>query len=160
MSNTKISQKILEQLSKEKQQLHLNSFEKNLLELIDKFTLAYWRFSLKDKILFLKQLAYLLKWWVSITEAIDTIKNSTENKIIKHLCEQIHYYLVRWEKLSRILLRSSFSSINSPLSLRSFISFDVLIELQEQMSKINLSKLLATWISILGETVCSTCLGL
>jgi hypothetical protein len=41
MSNAKISQKIMEQLSREQKQLHLNFFEKGLLDLIDRFTLVY-----------------------------------------------------------------------------------------------------------------------
>ena len=51
-------------------------------------------------------------------------------------------------------------SLNSPLSLRSFISSKILLASCEQTSKINLSKLLATWISMLGETVCSALEGL
>ena len=104
---------------------------------------------------------------LKVTEFLENYNTVKACNEIRLFIEDLSTWYVRLhrdrlseEKLSRILLRSSFSSINSPLSLRSFISFDVLVELQEQMSKINLSKLLATWISMLGETVCSTFKGL
>ena len=47
------------------------------------------------------------------------------------------------QKLSLIFFSSSFLSLNSQRSLRSFINFNDLFELQEQASKTSLSKLLA-----------------
>jgi len=62
-----------------------------------------WSFRLKDKIFFLKELAYLLWWWVSIPVTLETIKNNTENSKIKYICEQIFSMIKRWETLSRSL---------------------------------------------------------
>lgn len=61
------------------------------------------KFSLKDKIFFLKELAYLLKWWLSIPVALETIKNNTEKKIIQDICDKIFMLIKRWETLSRSL---------------------------------------------------------
>jgi len=61
------------------------------------------QFSLKDKIFFLKELAYLLKWWVSIPSALETIKDNSENETIKEICAQIYDMIKRWESLSRSL---------------------------------------------------------
>jgi len=61
------------------------------------------KFSLKDKIFFLKELSYLLNWWVSIPVALQTIKNNTEKESIKYVCEQIDKLIRRWETISRAL---------------------------------------------------------
>jgi len=60
-------------------------------------------FSLKDKIFFLKELSYLLKWWVSIPVALETIKDNSENDTIKHICWEIYSLIKKWETLSRSL---------------------------------------------------------
>ena len=62
-----------------------------------------WSFRLKDKIFFLKELSYLLWWWVSIPVTLETIKNNTENDKIKYICEQIFVMIKKWETLSRSL---------------------------------------------------------
>jgi len=60
-------------------------------------------FSLKDKIFFLKELSYLLNWWVSIPVALETIRDNTEKEIVKDICEEIYNMIKRWETLSRSL---------------------------------------------------------
>jgi type IV pilus assembly protein PilC len=60
-------------------------------------------FTLKDKIFFLKELAYLLNGWVSIPIALETIATNTENDTIRKICEQIYVMIKRWETLSRSL---------------------------------------------------------
>jgi len=60
-------------------------------------------FSLKDKIFFLKELSYLLNWWVSIPVALETIQENTENDTIKHICAEIYSMIKKWENLSRSL---------------------------------------------------------
>ena len=65
--------------------------------------LLNWSFKLKDKIFFLKELSYLLWWWVSIPVSLETIKTNTENDKIKYICEQIFIMINRWETLSRSL---------------------------------------------------------
>jgi len=61
------------------------------------------RFSLKDKIFFLKELSYLLNWWVSIPVALETIQNNTENDTIRQICSEIYTMIKQWETLSRSL---------------------------------------------------------
>jgi len=93
-----------EKLKKENQQIQqLDQFDKLVIKLLE--NLNKGTFWLKDKIFFLKELAYLLKWWVSIVEAIQIIKDSTDNPKIKELCEQIYEYLKKWERFSRIIIR-------------------------------------------------------
>jgi len=60
-------------------------------------------FSLKDKIFFLKELSYLLNWWVSIPVALETIKENTENETVKYICGEIYSMIKKWETLSRSL---------------------------------------------------------
>ena len=64
----------------------------------------FWeRFSLKDKIFFLKELSYLLNGWVSIPVALETIKNNTEKQPVKYVCDEIYKLIKRWETFSRAL---------------------------------------------------------
>ena len=62
-----------------------------------------YSFSLKDKIFFLKELSYLLNWWVSIPVALETIKENSENETVKYICWEIYSMIKRWETLSRSL---------------------------------------------------------
>lgn len=66
--------------------------------------MLFQRFTLKDKIFFLKELSYLLWWWVSIPVALKTIKDNTENETIKSICDQIFSLIKKWETLSRSLV--------------------------------------------------------
>jgi len=61
------------------------------------------KFTLKNKIFFLKELSYLLNWWVSIPVALETIKTNTENESVKYVCDQIYTMIKKWETLSRSL---------------------------------------------------------
>ncbi len=99
-----VSKKLLEQLKKQQQEnQNLSEFDKFILKLVEQLDTS--KFSLKDKIFFLKELAYLLKWWVSIVEAVNIIKDSTDNKAVKSVCQQLYDHLKRWETLSRALVR-------------------------------------------------------
>lgn len=61
------------------------------------------KFSIKDKIFFLKELSYLLKWWLSIPVALETIKSNTEKETVSLICETIFGLVKKWETLSRSL---------------------------------------------------------
>jgi type II secretory pathway component PulF len=50
-------------------------------------------FSAKDKIFFYKQLVYMLKGWVSILQAVDTIRRSTSDYALKTIATSLAYYL-------------------------------------------------------------------
>lgn len=58
-------------------------------------------FTIKDKVFFLKELAYLLKWWLVMPVALDTIKNNTEKETIQKICSTIWEMINKWETLSR-----------------------------------------------------------
>jgi len=61
------------------------------------------KFSIKDKIFFLKELSYLLKGWLSIPVTLQTIKNNTEKELIQYICDVIFSMIKKWETLSRSL---------------------------------------------------------
>lgn len=62
-------------------------------------------FSAKEKILFYKQLVYMLKWGVSILQAVDTIKKSTTNYALKRVATSIMFHLNEGKSFSYALLR-------------------------------------------------------
>jgi len=61
------------------------------------------KFLIKDKVFFLKELSYLLKGWLSIPIALETIKNNTEKESVKYVCDTIFSMIKKWETLSRSL---------------------------------------------------------
>lgn len=61
------------------------------------------KFLIKDKVFFLKEMAYLLKWWLSIPVALETIKNNTEKESVQYVCDTIFSMIKKWETLSRSL---------------------------------------------------------
>lgn len=61
------------------------------------------KFSIKDKIFFLKELSYLLKGWLSIPVALETIRNNSEKESVKYVCDTIFSMIKKWESLSRSL---------------------------------------------------------
>lgn len=65
----------------------------------------YWRFSMKDKIFFLRELSYLISWWISIVESITIIRSTTDNYTLKDICNKIYESLRKWEPLYRALSR-------------------------------------------------------
>lgn len=62
-------------------------------------------FSAKDKILFYKELVYMLRGGVSILQAVDTIKKSTTNYAMKTIVASISYYLNEGKSFSYALGR-------------------------------------------------------
>ncbi len=65
--------------------------------------MLFSKFTLKDKIFFLKELSYLLNWWVSIPTALQTIWENTEDETVMYICEEIYNMIKKWETLSRAL---------------------------------------------------------
>lgn len=62
-------------------------------------------FSAKDKILFYKELVYMLRGGVSIFQAVDTIKKSTTNYAMKTIAASISHYLNEGKSFSYALGR-------------------------------------------------------
>lgn len=63
---------------------------------------AFWN---SDKIFFFKELAYMLKWWVWLIQAIKTIRTWSTNFAIKEISDWINKYLSMWHSLSYALNR-------------------------------------------------------
>lgn len=62
-------------------------------------------FTGKDKILFYKELVYMVKWWVSLMEAVQTIYKTSDNLAIRSVSKEISDYLNRWKELSYAISR-------------------------------------------------------
>lgn len=73
----------------------LDSFLGRYLNFLDR-----WRFWHKEKILFFRELSYLLKWWVSLLECINTIKSWTNNFTLRDVTNKILDYIYKWKSLS------------------------------------------------------------
>jgi type II secretory pathway component PulF len=64
-----------------------------------------WNFWNQDKVFFFKELSYMLKWWVGIVEAIETIRHSTDNYAVKEITRWINKFLHVGKTLSYALNR-------------------------------------------------------
>jgi len=64
-----------------------------------------WSFGSKDKIFFFKELSYMLKWWVWVVDAVDTIRHSTDNYAVKEITRWVNKFLHKWKTLSYALNR-------------------------------------------------------
>lgn len=82
-------------VEKKEEMSWLDSMFSSLLTSMDK-----WKFWLKEKILFFKELSYLLKWWVSLVECINIIKTWTNNNSLKSVSSRILDYVYKGKSLS------------------------------------------------------------
>jgi len=62
-------------------------------------------FGSKDKIFFFKEISYMLKWWVGLVQALDTVLSSTDNYAVKEIARWINKFLHLWKSLSYALNR-------------------------------------------------------
>ena len=62
-------------------------------------------FGTKDKILFFKELAYLIDGWVSLNESINIIWEASESYAVKEIAKNISNFLYRWKSLSYAINR-------------------------------------------------------
>ena len=62
-------------------------------------------FSGKDKILFYKELVYMMKGWVPLLEAMRTIQTTSENAAVKNVAKVIYGYLDKGKELSYAINR-------------------------------------------------------
>jgi len=64
-----------------------------------------WSFWTKDKILFFKELAYLIKWWISLFAGIKLIWDTSENYAIQEIARNITVFLNQGKSFSYALNR-------------------------------------------------------
>lgn len=62
-----------------------------------------WSFGTKDKIFFYREMSYLIEWWVSVLESVNTIASTTGNYAIKQICQVIAWELNTWQSFSKAL---------------------------------------------------------
>ena len=87
-------------LKRDKDKQFLDDSIKSVLQSQDKAN-----FSGKEKILFYKELVYMMKGGVSLMQATEIILNSTENFAIKNVAKEIWYYLKKGQSLSYAISR-------------------------------------------------------
>ena len=68
-------------------------------------SLDKWNFGAKDKILFFKELSYLLNGWVSLVESMRIISTSSDNYALKEIGKDILKFLHQGKSLSYSLNR-------------------------------------------------------
>lgn len=62
-------------------------------------------FSWKDKILFYKELVYMMKWGVSLLDTMKTIQTTSDNAAVKWVAKAIYGYLDKGKQLSYAISR-------------------------------------------------------
>ena len=62
-------------------------------------------FSWKDKILFYKELVYMMKGWVPLLDTMKTIQKTSENAAVKRVAREIYGYLDKGKELSYAISR-------------------------------------------------------
>ena len=62
-------------------------------------------FSWKDKILFYKELVYMMRWWVSLLDTMKTIQRTSDNAAVKKVAKDIYEYLDEGKELSYAISR-------------------------------------------------------
>lgn len=62
-----------------------------------------WSFGTKDKIFFYREMSYLIEWWVSVLDSVNTIASTTDNYAIKQICQTIAWELNTWQSFSKAL---------------------------------------------------------
>ena len=78
-------------------------------QMMDQIVEAYLKnkdqgsFGTKDKIFFYREMAYLIEWWVSILESVNTIASTTDNYAIKQICQVIAGELSSGQSFSKAL---------------------------------------------------------
>lgn len=78
-------------------------------QMMDQIVEAYlknkdqWSFGTKDKIFFYREMAYLIEWWVSILDSVNTIASTTDNYAIKQICQVIAWELNTGQSFSKSL---------------------------------------------------------
>ena len=117
--------------------------EKTILSFMK--TLDKGSFSSKDKVLFYKELVYMIKGWLSILQAVEVIKKETTNNAIKNICSTLMHYLNEGKSFSYSLgrLTEYFDEGDSAIikTWESTGTLDVVLqELAEEYAYINAIK--------------------
>ena len=80
-----------------------DEMEKTILSFMN--SLDKGSFSAKDKVLFYKELVYMLKGWLSILQAVEVIKRETTNNAVRNICGTLMHYLNEGKSFSYSLGR-------------------------------------------------------
>ena len=80
------------------QQYKAHWIDRFIIEFLESKDKASFRSS--DKIFFFRELWYLLKWWVWLLTAVNTISQWTDNYAVREIAKLIQKYLAAWKSLS------------------------------------------------------------
>lgn len=87
----------------DKQQYKAHSIDHFIAEFLESKDKSSFRSS--DKIFFFRELSYLLKWWVWLVTAVDTISQWTDNYAVREIAKLINKFLSTWKSLSYAMER-------------------------------------------------------
>jgi type IV pilus assembly protein PilC len=69
------------------------------------FSRKYAKFSIKEKIFFFREMAFLIEGGVSETVSLDVIKSTTDNPALHHICNILDQELNKWESFASSMFR-------------------------------------------------------
>lgn len=94
----KIIDKIKDITKENPQQYKAHSIDRFIVEFLESKDKSSFRSN--DKIFLFRELSYMLKWWVWLVTAVETVANWTDNYAVKEISKLINKYLVTWKSLS------------------------------------------------------------
>ena len=94
----KIIDKIKDITKENPQQYKAHSIDSFIVEFLESKDKSSFRSN--DKIFLFRELSYMLKWWVWLVTAVETVANWTDNYAVKEISKLINKYLVTWKSLS------------------------------------------------------------
>ena len=95
---SKFIDKIKNLANSDKQQYKAHSIDHFVVEFLESKDKSSFRSS--DKIFFFRELSYMLKWWVWLVTAVNTISQWTDNYAVREIANLINKYLMTWKSLS------------------------------------------------------------
>lgn len=103
MMNNKIIDKIKNIWKEDTQKYKAHSVDRFIAEFLESKDKSSFRSN--DKIFLFRELSYMLKWWVWLVTAVDTIAKGTENYAVREIAKLINKYLSTWKSLSYAMER-------------------------------------------------------
>lgn len=80
-----------------------HKFDRLIIDFLESKDKASFRGN--DKVFFFRELSYMIKWWVWLVKAVETISNWTDNYAVKSIAASINKFLVTWKSLSYAMAR-------------------------------------------------------
>jgi len=101
--NNKIVDKIKNIWKEDTQKYRAHSIDRFIVEFLESKDKSSFRSN--DKIFLFRELSYMLKWWVGLVTAVETISKWTDNYAVREISKLINKYLSTWKSLSYAMER-------------------------------------------------------